>query len=34
MIYALGTQDYLNDKIASLVLLAPCLYINLGATFE
>ena len=35
MFYALGTQDYLNDKIQSLVLLAPCLYGSRpGLTYE
>ena len=34
MLYALGTGNYLNDKIESLVLVAPCLYVNFGATYE
>ena len=34
MMYALGTGNYLNDKIESAVMVGPCLYGNFGATFD
>ena len=34
MFYALGSMDYLNDKIESAVFIGPCLYGNFGATYD
>ena len=34
MLYALGTGNYLNDKIESVVLVAPSVYSNFGATYD
>ena len=34
MFYALASGDYLNDKLESVVLLAPCLYANIFPTYD
>jgi len=34
MFYALGTSDYLMDKLESVVFVGPCLYGNFGSSYE
>jgi hypothetical protein len=34
MLYALGTGNYLNDKLESVVLVAPCIAPAEGATYD
>ena len=34
MMYALGTGNYLNDKLESVVLVASCMYPAEGSTYD
>jgi len=34
MFYALASDDYLNDKLESVVMVGPCLYGNFNSSYE
>lgn len=34
MFYALGTSDYLMDKLESVVFVGPCLFGNFNSSYE